>query len=340
MKKCDMIIDLQYGSTGKGLIAGYMANEHNYDMTITANMPNAGHTYIDKHGNKFIHKVLPNALACNHAMTAMIGPGAVFDVARLYDELKVLLDAGYAQHSKVMIHENAVVLDERHHQAENSDVIGSTRQGAGAALIEKILRPAVEDTPLLARDVMSDDEVFNIYIVTAKEYRLALEMAENVLLEAAQGFSLGISEKFYPFCTSRDCTPARFMADMAVPLPMLRSVIGCARVHPIRVGGTSGGCYDDQKEIKWSDIGVEPELTTVTGRERRIFSYSEEQIEDAIMACRPDSVFLNFCNYDPDKAKEVQIHINETLSCYETETESRVEWAGWGPNHNDVRYME
>lgn len=36
-----MIVDLQYGSTGKGAIAGYLSTKNDYDTVISANMPNA-----------------------------------------------------------------------------------------------------------------------------------------------------------------------------------------------------------------------------------------------------------------------------------------------------------
>ena len=333
MRKADMIIDLQYGSTGKGLIAGYLANEYNYDVVVTANMPNAGHTYIDAYGVEFIHKVLPNGMASENVHTAMIGPGAVFDINRLHEELAHLRNNGYAENTTVYIHENAVVLAPKHKDREitQGDAIGSTNQGSGAALVEKIMRDP--ESELLARDVMSSDITDKILIVTPQQYREALEDAECLLLEAAQGFSLGISERFYPYCTSRDCTPARFMADMAIPLPMLNDVIGCARVHPIRVGGTSGGFYDDQEELTWEQLGKQPELTTVTKRVRRVFSYSEQQIEEAIMATRPDRVFLNFCNYDSQAALEAKAHIDMVSAKYGL---LGVQYLGWGATHQDV----
>ena len=45
MEAMDIVIDLQYGSTGKGLIVGFLAEEHKYDTVVTAWAPNAGHTY-------------------------------------------------------------------------------------------------------------------------------------------------------------------------------------------------------------------------------------------------------------------------------------------------------
>ena len=45
MKKVDVLVGLQFGSEGKGLIAGYLGNSGLYDTVVNCNMPNAGHTY-------------------------------------------------------------------------------------------------------------------------------------------------------------------------------------------------------------------------------------------------------------------------------------------------------
>jgi hypothetical protein len=74
--KIDMVVDMQYGSTGKGAIAGYLATHRDYDTVITANTPNSGHTFIDIDGNVMIHKVLPNSVVGENVFKVLIGPGA------------------------------------------------------------------------------------------------------------------------------------------------------------------------------------------------------------------------------------------------------------------------
>lgn len=334
-KKADLIIDLQYGSTGKGLIAGYLAVKNEYDTVVTANMPNAGHTFIDDRGNKMIHKVLPNGIVSPKCTDVLIGPGAVFDLQRLIDEVVQVHEFGYSGFN-INIHQNAVVLQSAHKQNELKYAdIGSTMQGSAAAMIQKIERSTVSSQNPTAKCALKDLielEELGIYVIDRHQYDKILKESTNILLEGAQGFSLGINEIFYPYCTSRDCTPARFMADMGIPLGMLRKVIGTARTYPIRVanpkGGTSGGCYPDQEEITWDSLGVEPELTTVTQRERRVFTFSEQQIEDALFHCCPDEIFLNFCNYEVEKS--VLIHKIAAFG-------PRKIYFGWGPTVNDVK---
>ena len=327
MRKVDMIVDLQYGSTGKGLIAGYLAEKHGYDCVVNANMPNAGHTYIDDKGQKMIHKVLPNGVVSPNCRAVLIGPGSVFSIDQLILEVEQARKFGYMKNANVFIHQNAVPLQEQHKIAEEPFAsIGSTKQGSGAALIHKIMRDP--NDRVIARDIqIATSKYLGITTVTPTSYRHILGNAERILAEGAQGFSLGISEQFYPYCTSRDCTPARFMCDMGMPLSYLSNVIGTARTYPIRVGGTSGGCYSDQHETTWEKLGLKKEYTTVTGRERRVFTFSELQVKEAMWAMEPDDVFLNFCNYIKDE---------EDLNVIREAFGEFIAYEGFGPTRSHV----
>jgi adenylosuccinate synthase len=122
-----------------------------------------------------------------------------------------------------------------------------------------------------------------------------------------QGFSLSINASpFYPHTTSRDCGVLQGLSDAGIHPSYLGAVLMVARTFPIRVGaivadgetlGTSGGVYSDQHEITFADIGQPEERTTVTGRVRRIFTFSREQIRDSMAVNRPSHVCLTFCNY-------------------------------------------
>ncbi|ELA9841239.1 adenylosuccinate synthetase [Vibrio parahaemolyticus] len=325
MKKVDLIIDMQYGSTGKGLIAGYLAETNKYDTVINANMPNAGHTYVNSEGRTWIHKVLPNGIVSPNLKRVMIGPGSVFSPDRLKKEIEDSADI--LKDVQILIHPNAVPLTEEHVKRDQDACkrISGTGQGSGGALQEKVNR-----TALIASQ---SDDWFKIYVVNHQEWKDALIKSEKILAEGAQGFSLSVSEQFYPYCTSRDCTPARFLADMGIPVQMLNEVIGTVRTYPIRGGGASGSCYDDQIEINWSDIGLNPEYTTVTNRQRRIFTFSKKQMDDAAFAIQPNKVFLNFCNYVDEKTLTERINaIRESVSVFG----GKIEYLGYGPSFTDI----
>ena len=332
-QKADLIVDMQYGSTGKGLIAGYLATKNEYDVVVNANMPNAGHTFIDAKGQKMVHKVLPNGLVSPKCKYVLIGPSSVFSYDQLVQELDILVGFGY-DHFKVKIHHRAVVLQDFHKDSEEEfKRIGSTAQGSAAAMIHKIERDP-ENNPTCGSvfGYHGDNLPPAVDVVDNDEYDNIIKNAKSILIEGAQGFSLGINERFYPYSTSRECTPARFMSDTGVPLPLLRKVIGCARTYPIRVGhtatGESGGYYPDQEETSWKELGLEKEFTTVTGRERRVFTFSHQQIKDAMWAIQPDEVFLNFCNYVTDIYE-----LGKIMDAFNM----KIKYVGWGATINDVK---
>jgi len=243
--------------------------------------------------------------------------------------------------AQILIHENAVVLSEKHAHIEQEVMqgISSTMQGSAAAMVQKIWRNA-GNNPCVGENNDIRLMRHNIDILTADtwNYVIASEV-NNGMLEGAQGYSLGINSGFYPYCTSRDCTPARFLADCQLPLTSVRKVIGTARTYPIRVGSlsgtTSGGHYSDQEETTWEELGLNKETTTVTGRTRRVFTFSKAQMGQAIMVCQPDEIFLNFCNYNKPYAGLVKRQINSLSSAWGHG--AGVKYTGWGPSFNDVK---
>lgn len=294
-------------------------------------MPNSGHTYLDPVGQETVFKVLPISAIHGCVRQVLIGPGAIFDPKRLMEEWEVVRRAN--PNAKLRIHPNAVMLDAQHRESEERQLahISSTMQGSAAARIEKIWRQrpiAIVRT----RSRQTHPEI-QAMVCSLPEWEHRIDDADQILIEGSQGFSLGIDTQFYPYTTSRNCTPAAFFDAAQVPLHHLRSVYGVCRTLPIRVGNVSGGYsgnpYPDQAELDWKrDVRVAPELTTVTQRERRIFTYSKAQIEQAIWHCAPHGVFLNFANYvGKTYIDDIVEHIN---------TMSRVRWLGWGPRITDV----
>jgi adenylosuccinate synthase len=218
-----------------------------------------------------------------------------------------------------------MVLTSKHVKKEEKlDHIGSTKQGSAAAVIDKMMRSGKVPT---AKNFLRGT-AYQQYVASHMEWRIRLESSTGILAEGSQGFSLGINTQFYPYTTSRDCSPAAFLSNMGLPIPMLSMVIGTCRTLPIRVGGTSGDCYADQEELSWDELDLPPETTTVTNRVRRIFTYSKMQIEEACWHCAPDLVFLNFANY-------VEKHYVENIVAH-IDGMSTVRWVGFGPAYQDI----
>lgn len=309
-----VIVDGQYGSTGKGALATLLALAGMGRITIatTSAGPNSGHTGHVPHwghipGRKIVTRQLPIVSAVlNHiggaTPVAYLNGGAVIDPGVLFDECAEL---EFPQH-KLQVHPCAAIIMEEDRQAEAEGsvaAIASTGKGVGSALARKILRKGN-----IAKQVFMG--CFPV------QYNWDTDI---VVVEVAQGFSLGInSSRFYPYVTSRECTVMQGIADAQIPYNKVRKVAMAVRAYPIRVGNTdkgqSGDCYPDQEETSWETLGVEPELTTVTQRVRRVFTWSRMQFQDAVRANQPDTIFVSHCDYiksDEDRAQFLNMIIND-----------------------------
>ncbi len=321
MKDVVAVVDLQFGSTGKGQIAGTVGRQWQPDTVVCANGPNAGHTYKwwttdgkTDYINQVMHTVMPVTAVLPSVRNILLGPGAVVDPERLALEIEQSEDllAG----KRILIHPNAAVVGVHHREREKSLVrVGSTMKGTAEAVIEKMQRGEAAN---IARTSMVLKSLPNVCIDEA-EYNKAVDSSDKLLVEGAQGASLSIHSRFYPHTTSRDVSISQIWADCRLPcLEGDIQVIGVCRTYPIRVAnryttsessevrqiGYSGGCYSDQQEISWSDIGREPELTTVTRLPRRLFTFSTQQILEAVRYNGPTSIALTFCDYLPSHNAE------------------------------------
>jgi len=304
--KASVIIDSQWGSTGKGLCAAFLASDakNEVDFAATNAGPNAGHTTCYKNGRKFIAFHYPTTAVVQKGAMAFLNAGSIIDPKMLYAEIDELgMDP-----SKLIIHPRAAVVedvDKLYENEENSAAtkLSSTQKGVGRALSRKILREATlaGDHPKLKKFVNTD---FNL----ASE----LNKGARAFVEVPQGFCLSLNDgNAYPFCTSRNISVSQALADAGLHPHHLAATIATLRYNPIRVGnirneegkeiGFSGPCFSDQKELTWEELGQTPELTTVTKRVRRVFNWSNEQYAFALRTLAPDFIFANFFNYIKSK---------------------------------------
>ena len=346
-----IICDLQFGSTGKGAAAGYFAINKKPDAVITAWSPNAGHTFVDADGSKYVHRALANGVVSPNLKFIMIAPGSILDLDRLKLELEYCSDL--VENAILVIHENAAILKDDHVKSEEKTMtgIGSTKKGSGAALIEKLQRQIPDTITANAHREQVLDKLHGltggIHVVNTRTWLGHLNMSRNILVEGAQGFSLGVNSGFYPYCTSRECTPAQIMSDTLISRRRVKKVVGVMRTYPIRVAnrhdedgnmvGYSGPCYMDQTEIQWRDIGFEPEMTTVTQLPRRLFTFSSHQTEEALSVCAPDEIWLSFCDYlSEDLAYQMAYWINGMYKRIIGKGNG-VRYMSFGPSVTDVR---
>lgn len=339
--KASVIIDGQFGSTGKGLIAAWIASQPDSRWVIhsTNAAPNAGHTSRWADGRKLTLYHLPTGgVVRNNA--CILNAGSIINLNVLREEVKTVREFHPDKPIAISVHPEAGIVTQEDIDYENADnsaatKISSTRKGVGRALARKIMREAK-----LARDY---DKEFNSMGVNISHGEFAWKDDSVPLsIEVPQGVGLSLNNGgFYPYCTSREISVSQALSDAGVHPSRLGNTIMSVRTYPIRVGnldgGTSGPAYRQQAEIKWNTLPVlTPELTTVTKRPRRIFEWSSDQYRHSLRICRPDHVFLNFINYYKDidlldmrlksmERDEIQILGYKTDKIY-----------GMGPNIEDI----
>lgn len=317
--KASVLIDGQFGSTGKGLAAAYQSQISKFGdwancLCVTNAAPNAGHTTVLPNGRKFVTYHMPTIGVLQPKTTIYLNAGAIIDFDMLRDELHDLGISG----NRVVIHPNAAVITDEDKEYERNAASGatkiaSTQKGVGRALARKIMREGKT-----AKDI-ADRLMFELRIMVQRiDLNEVMRVGWAVVVETPQGMSLSLNNGFHPHCTSREVSVAQSLSDAGVHPYYLNKTLVCLRTYPIRVGnivdaegntvGYSGGVYADQKELSWNDFpGIEPERTTVTKRVRRIFTFSENQYREAAGRLRPDIVHLGFCDYlkSPDELHEI-----------------------------------
>lgn len=319
--KAAVLLDGQFGSTGKGQIAAWLALNacpDGVNIATTNAGAQAGHTTRFK-GHEFICYHLPTVAVTRHEFMssgpvaiAYINAGSIIDPEALGQELRSV----QFPWDRTVIHPRAAVITAEHKAAErargsSTEGLASTQKGVGAALADKIMRRA---------KLAGDHAVLGKW---CDQYDLNAIMAQGgavVTVEVPQGFGLSINHGWdYPACTSRDCYVNSALNDAGIHPSFLGRICMVVRTMPIRVGaifnemgekvGDSGPFPPDSVELDWLlDLpGIEPERTTVTKRVRRIATWSDTLYRRACSFNRPDVVALTFCDYlnTPDQLHDL-----------------------------------
>ena len=293
----DVLVGGQYGSEGKGQVAGYISKE--YDLLVRVGGPNAGHKVFAQ-PEPYTHHLLPSSTTKSDAKL-LIGPGAVLDLSVLLDEIA---ECG-VDVERLRIDRQAMIITDQDKPNEETLVerIGSTGRGIGAATARRIMQRS-KDT-LLAQGV-SD---LKPYLCDAIEV-LDTTLSRNgrVLLEGTQGTGLSLYHGNYPYVTSRDTTVSGCLAEAGISPARVRKVLMVCRTYPIRVqspkGGTSGPM---SQELTWKEIARrshkdarrlrQAERTSTTNRLRRVAEFDWVLLREAALLNGPTDIALTFTDY-------------------------------------------
>ena len=298
----DCVVGLQYGSEAKGLVCQTLADK--YQLAVRVGGPNAGHTvrWTSPGGNRaeFKARHIP-ATVLNRDCTLALAAGALITPQVLDEEIALLDSYGIDVRGRLIVDPNACVIQDRHIAAEHekkegsdlNDKIGSTREGVGAALAERVLRRG-------GTTLAYQEPYLHPYVEQGRRVCDVIRSTPRVLIEASQGCLLSNLHGPYPYATSRDTNVSGALAECGVPPHAVRNVIGVFRTYPIRVAGRSGPTLG--RETTWDALSIKlgkavSEKTTVTKRIRRVFDFSMEEFQYACTLNRPTILALTFLNY-------------------------------------------
>jgi adenylosuccinate synthase len=125
-------------------------------------------------------------------------------------------------------------------------------------------------------------EIYGGMTDTLKMARSHLRNGSPVIIEASQGFGLGLHAGYYPHCTSRDVRAVDAMAEVGLSPTECHVIVWVIfRPHPIRVAGNSGPL---KGETTWESLGLPVEHTTVTKKVRRVGEWDPHLAQSAIEA--------------------------------------------------------
>jgi len=333
------LVGAQAGSEGKGAVAAALAPFFN--VHVRTGGPNAGHTFYDQQGRKFVARGLPVGWL-NREAKLVIGPGAVVDWKLLLEEIE-LAELAIAPgvrgtvSNRVYIDPMASVVTKEQHQAEGGtggyahQTIGSTGEGVGMCRIARISRRSLlrgpEFATCLASDVDSLDGMVRRY--------LWLSPDDKILLEGTQGSKLSLTHGPWPYVTSADTNAATLLADAGLSPGVFTKTILVARTFPIRVAGRSGPLPN---ETTWGEIGQPEERTTVTQKVRRVGGWDSGWVIDAIRLNHPAELVITFLDYlfpETKGMREWEMLPSKALDWLELvqqETQAPVVGVGTGPD--------
>lgn len=288
------LVGAQWGSEGKGVIAGAIA--HHFAAAVRTGGPNAGHSLYFERSLRKMRQV--PCVWVNPEAELFIGAGAVVNVAVLDAELRSL-----PERVRVTIDPLAVLVAPEYEHAEAETIratIGSTAEGVGEARVARLRRIDARLTSQWDWSSWSGRVV-----VGDVAARIAAILADSglVMLEGTQGSGLSlIHGTQYPYVTSADTNASGLAADAGIAPSDVGHVHLVARSFPIRVAGNSGPMGDEMSWDWFVERGLveQPEQTTVTRKVRRIAAWHRGVFEKALLLNRPCGIWLTFGDYlDP-----------------------------------------
>jgi adenylosuccinate synthase len=286
IKHADVIVDLQYGDTGKGKVAHHLAKSDEYDVVLRYNGgANAGHT-VYHNGTKVVTHQVPVGVL--YGKPSIIGPGCVVNIEKLRKEIRDLNIIGINTKNLIKVDYRCHVVTDDHIIEDSVDTkIGTTRQGIGPAYRDKYARVGTRIVDAI--EPYSSEGLFDIIDVYSVWFLNRFE--RSILCEGAQGFHLDIDWGDYPYVTSSHCTVGSVCLN-GIPPHKIRKVIGVMKAYETYVGNKKH--FTDETDPVFQKIQeVGQEFGSTTGRARKVNWLNLDNVIKAINVNGVTEVIIN-----------------------------------------------
>jgi adenylosuccinate synthase len=277
-KKIDILVDLQFGDSGKGKISKWLLNQHPYDAICKYNGgPNAGHA-VWIGDTKYTAHMLTSGIYDENCKI-IIGPGCVLDVDKFLNEINQF--SSFNVEDRILVHPHVHIIQSKHIEIDGRDlVIGTTKQGMGPCYADKMSR-----TGLRAEYSFKLQK----YIENYKNHFSSLKY---LLMEGSQGWWLDIDNGNYPYVTSSNVHPAHAFSTFGLPLSFLDTIYGVGKVYETYSGFSEDLMFcapEDEEKIRQEGS----EYGETTGRARKIGYLNLDRLIKASNQTGTNVIILN-----------------------------------------------
>jgi len=315
-KSIDIVVGGNFGDEGKGQICAWLVKRQidqnePYGFAVRVGGSNAEHRFETPDGKRYTGRVLPVAGWVDSRIKMVLGAGHIIKLDSLFNEIKELeaIHGGRVGNERLFIDPQAGVISDDHVSRGRGPAMfrGSTHQGTGQAAAHKVVRDGEFKT---ARDYPElSDYIYNGTVELMDGW---IQDGKIGLLEGSQGALLSLNHGYYPFCTSKDVTPAALLAEAGIIARRVRHIWAVYKTVPTRVPGNSGP--SDGDEMTWDELELAigrkipngAKQQTDSGNRERIFLWSWKEFKKTVAMIGPSRMALTFTDWWPTSLMDTE----------------------------------
>jgi adenylosuccinate synthase len=254
----------QWGSEGKGMVAGALCERRKVDYAVRTGAVNAGHTVYHK-GKPYKMQQLPVGWVAGDDTILVIGAGAYIHPEIFFDEVRLVREVGYR--GAILVDEGAGLhLPEHTDRASMSGrhyTIGATGKGCSEAIRDrialrgkggKLFKDWMRENYKSAGDGADGLGSTWVFSDTVQNLNQAYDQGRQILLEGTQGNMLDLYLGPYPYTTHKQTLASQWVTEAGLSPSLDYEVVSVVRTYPIRVAGNSGPMPG---EIDWPTLAIE-----------------------------------------------------------------------------------